>query len=255
MITIPKIIHYCWLSNDPKPQAILDCIESWKKHMPDYELMHWDMNRFDVNSVPFVKDACAARKWATATDYIRLYALYHHGGVYMDLDVEVYKSFDPFLHHSAFSSVEFWPQQFFESIKQGSTSGLGIEAAVLGSIPHHPWIKACMDIYDTIKFEHTDQFMNFIIMSGQMAKVSAKDFGFKYEPVYQVLKDDVHIYPPDVFSKRSADSVIKYATHLCANSWRDPIVVKQSAWKYILKEKILGEKLWHKLRTIIMRQK
>lgn len=251
MNRIPKIIHYCWLSDDPMPQTILDCLDSWKKAMPDYEYMHWNMKRFDINSVPFVKDTCAAKKWATATDYIRLYALYNHGGIYMDLDVMVHKSFDPFLHHSAFSSVEFWPEQFYDSLKVGGTSGLGIEAAVLGAIPQHPWIKACLDIYDHIKFEHTEAFMNFIIMSGQMAKVSAQHFGFKYQPVYQVLKNDVHIYPPDVFSKRCEDNVIKYSTHLCANSWRDPVENKPSGFKHILKDKIIGEQNWNRLRAIL----
>ena len=70
---IPKIIHYSWLSNDPMPQKLLKCMASWKKHMPDWTIKHWGMDEFDVNSVPFVAEAVAARKWAFAADYIRVY--------------------------------------------------------------------------------------------------------------------------------------------------------------------------------------
>ena len=82
---IPKIIHYCWLSNDPFPEKIQMCIDSWKKVMPDYELKLWDTHNFDIeNSTPYVKEAFANRKWAFVADYIRLYALYTEGGIYLD---------------------------------------------------------------------------------------------------------------------------------------------------------------------------
>lgn len=252
MNKIPKILHYCWLSGDPKPQFLQECLDSWTRHMPDYEIICWDMDRFDINSVQFVKDACAAKKWAYACDYIRLYALYTHGGIYMDLDVMVYKSFDPFLKHSAFSSIEFWPEHFYESLKQGSTSGLGIEAAVLGAEAKHPWIKACMDIYGKLKFDPSSEIMSSLIMSGKMAEVSER-FGFRYEPVYQVLQNDVHLYPPDVFSKQCENNVVKYATHFCANSWRNATELpkKKKGIKQFLKYKLIGEKNWDKIRRSI----
>ena len=249
----PKILHYCWLSGDRMPQLLNDCLESWKKHMPEYEIMCWDMNRFDINSVQFVKDACAAKKWAYACDYIRLYALHTYGGIYMDLDVMVYKSFDPFLKHSAFSSIEFWPDHFFESLKRDSYSGLGIEAAVLGSIPQHPWIKACMDIYQDLKFDPSSEIMSTLIMSGKMAEVSVQ-FGFKYEPTYQILENDVHLYPPDVFSKQCEDNVIKYASHLCANSWRnknEKPIEKKLGLKDFVKNSLIGKSSWDKIRGLI----
>ena len=74
-MAIPKKIHWCWLSGDPLPVKIQDCINSWKRVMPDYEIVLWDKQRFDIHSVKFVADACNARKWAFAADYIRLYAL------------------------------------------------------------------------------------------------------------------------------------------------------------------------------------
>jgi mannosyltransferase OCH1-like enzyme len=90
---IPKKIHYCWLSGEKMPEDAISCMKSWQKMMPEYELVLWDTNRFDVNSVPFVAEAVSVKKWAFAADYIRLYALYTEGGIYLDTDVFVRKSF------------------------------------------------------------------------------------------------------------------------------------------------------------------
>ena len=79
------------------PPLALECIESWYRFMPDYEYKLWNEDNFDVNSVPYVKEAYEARKFAFVTDYVRLYALYTEGGIYMDTDVEVLKPYDDLL--------------------------------------------------------------------------------------------------------------------------------------------------------------
>lgn len=95
---IPKMIHLCWLSGDPYPATIAKCINSWKQVMPDYKIMLWDKKRFESEiDNRFAKEALEQRKWAFVADYIRLYALHKYGGIYLDSDVRVYKSFDPFL--------------------------------------------------------------------------------------------------------------------------------------------------------------
>ena len=95
---ISKVIHLCWLSGDPYPEKIKKCIDSWKRVLSDYEIILWDTKRFDLDSSIWVKQAFEAKKYAFAADYIRFYALYHYGGIYMDSDVEVLKSFDDLLH-------------------------------------------------------------------------------------------------------------------------------------------------------------
>ena len=92
---IPKKIHYIWLSNDPLPKLPQLCIESWKRHCPDYEIIHWDMAKCEqiIKNVPFVREAVELRKWAFASDYIRLYAISTEGGIYLDSDVYLYQSF------------------------------------------------------------------------------------------------------------------------------------------------------------------
>ena len=129
---IPKIIHYCWLSKEKQSPFIQGCIRSWRKIMPDYQIICWDVNRFDLNLSPFAKEAYEKRKWAFAADYIRFYALYYYGGIYLDADVEVLKSFNPLLGEHYFL---------------GEEAGGDIEAAVIGAEKGSSWVKECLDYY------------------------------------------------------------------------------------------------------------
>lgn len=103
---IPKKIHYIWLGGNKKSKLIEKCIASWKKYCPDYEIIEWNENNFDIGSNKYLKEAYEAKKWAFASDYIRLYVLYTEGGIYMDTDVEVLKPLDRFLECKAFSGFE-----------------------------------------------------------------------------------------------------------------------------------------------------
>src|SRR5574344_2105661 len=138
---IPKIIHLCWLSGDKYPTKIAKCIASWTKHLPDYEIMLWDTKRFDLNSSNWVKQAFEAKKYAFAADYIWFYALYHYGGIYLDSDVEVLKSFNPLLDLPYFVGAE----------KAGTP-----EAAIMGAEKGLPWIRKCLDYYNDRNFIKDD---------------------------------------------------------------------------------------------------
>ena len=119
---IPKKIHYCWFGRNPLPESAQKCIASWRKYLPDYEIKEWNEDNFDINVNLYVKQAYESRKFAFVTDYVRLYALASEGGVYMDTDVEVLKTFDPFLHHHAFSGFEnnnYVPTGMMASEKNG----------------------------------------------------------------------------------------------------------------------------------------
>lgn len=105
-MAIPKIIHYCWMSGDPFPADIQECIDSWKQIMPDYELKLWNSDNFDVNICQYTKEAMECKKYAFVSDYIRLYALYTEGGIYLDSDVKAIKSFDSLLNEPAFIGFE-----------------------------------------------------------------------------------------------------------------------------------------------------
>ena len=135
---IPKIIHYCWLSKDPFPDDIKACIYTWKNTLPDYEFRLWNSTAFDIESSPWVKEAYFSGKYAFAADYIRIYALYHFGGIYLDCDVEVLRSFNTLLQLPYFIGKE--------------QSGYGIEAATLGFEKGHPLLKDLLEYYDGRQF-------------------------------------------------------------------------------------------------------
>ena len=90
---IPKKIHYCWFGREEKPLIVKKCIESWKNILVDYEIKEWNEDNFDININEFVRQAYESGKYAFVSDYVRVYALYNYGGIYMDTDVEVYKAF------------------------------------------------------------------------------------------------------------------------------------------------------------------
>lgn len=131
---IPKIIHYCWFSNPPEyPPEVLKCISSWKEKIPDYEIKLWNAENFDVTICPYVQEAFQEKKYAFASDYVRLWALYNYGGIYLDSDIEVLKSFDDLLINKAFTG--------FEDKKR-------IAAWIFGSEKGNPLFKQFMNDYE-----------------------------------------------------------------------------------------------------------
>lgn len=103
---IPKIIHYCWFGYGKKSKKIKKCIDSWKKYCPDYEIIEWNENNFDINSNPYTKMCYEEKKYAFLTDYVRLYVVNKYGGIYFDTDVEVIKSIDDLLKYKGFYGFE-----------------------------------------------------------------------------------------------------------------------------------------------------
>lgn len=267
---IPKLIHCVWLSGEDKPEIYKKCIDSWIDKMPDYEIKEWSLKNLpkEVLNHSFVASAIQAKKWAYATDFIRLWALYNYGGIYLDMDVMVYKPFDVFLAHSAFSCVEFNPRSFYKNIRNGKIKnqviyGLNIEAAVIGSVKQHVWIKDMIDYYGNIQFMNNKKYYESILMPLIISKISLK-YGFRYVPIYQVLENDVHLYPPDVFSSCYDTSILKspsvftygenkirYSYHCCAHSWYENV---DTSVLYNVKHlivKLIGIKNWEKIKSII----
>ena len=208
---IPRIIHYCWFGRGEMPQLAKYCIASWHKYMPDWEYKLWNEDNFDVNSVPYVKEAYAAKKFAFVTDYVRLYALYTEGGVYMDTDVEVLKSFEPLLNLSGFIG--------FEGSKT-KPIGTGTIACERGNV----WAKSQMDEYVGIHFYKNDGTYDTTTNPIRITN-SMKNKGFVANGLYSIF-DDMHIFPTDYFCPRQTTGELfitenTYCDHHFMGTWNE----------------------------------
>ncbi len=227
---IPKIIHYCWLSGDPYPEKIQHCINSWKKVIPDYEFVLWDTNRFPMDLCPWVKEAFESKKYAFAADYIRLYALYHYGGIYLDSDVEVIKRFDNLLDLPYFIGNESFETR--------------VECAAFGAEKGTQWIKDCLDYYIDRHFVQSDGSYDTKVMPDIVYETTSKQYkmnriscieGFEFDDrILNVFPRDwfcanVHINPNDVKPTYIISSNT-YCVHHFVNSW-----IKVNKFKLFIK--------------------
>ena len=148
---IPKIIHYIWLGGAPLPELAERCIALWREHMPEaanggeWEYMRWDESNFDIAAAPlYVRQAYEARKFAFVSDYVRLWALEQYGGLYMDVDFEVFRPFDDLMDkYPAFAGYEGSKRQ---PVMQG----------VIASEPHGAWVKDMLSTYENRSFIKPD---------------------------------------------------------------------------------------------------
>lgn len=101
-----KFIHYCWFGDKPLPKLARKCIKSWKKYLPDYEIIRWDETNVDINECNFIKEAYENKKWAFVADYARSKALYEMGGIYFDTDMYIKKPIDFLLDNDTFLGIE-----------------------------------------------------------------------------------------------------------------------------------------------------
>ena len=205
---IPKIIHYCWFGNGEVPDIVKKCLNSWKEYLPKYELKLWDENNFDVTSNRFTKEAYEAKKYAFVADYVRLYTLYHFGGVYMDADVEIIKNIDKFLYYKAFTG--------FENSRFVPT---GIMAAEKDS----PWAAECLAYYKNRPFILPDGSCDIKTNCEIITEIMVNN-GFILNNKYQVYKDELHVFPSDFFCPLSSTRVLRitnntFCIHHFTGSW------------------------------------
>lgn len=178
---IPKVIHYCWFGRNPKPKEVLDYIETWKKYNPEYEIKEWNEDNFDIHCCKYVWEAYNVKKFAFVSDYARLYALYTEGGVYLDTDVEVKKSFDSLLGNHSFVG---WEDNYL---------GTGI----LASVKRQQWVK---DILDTYNGENFISWLGKLNTHPNPYRLNdvLRNYGLKMNHKSDVLNTDIAIYPIEV---------------------------------------------------------
>lgn len=184
---IPKIIHYCWFGGNPLPEQYKKYMASWKKYCPDYEIREWNESNFDLNSVPYVKEAYQSKKWAFITDYVRLFALDTIGGIYMDTDVEVLRNLDVFLNEEGFSGFE-----------QKNAVPTGIMAAEKGQ----KFIHELLSQYDDLHFIKENGVLDETTNVRRITETALK-YGLKLNNTKQTIAGFT-FYPTDYFCPKSS---------------------------------------------------
>lgn len=185
---IPKILHFCWFGGNAYPDDIQDCMKTWDKVLSDYQVMRWDEKNFNVHGNRYAEQAYEKGKWAFVSDYARLWALYHYGGIYLDCDVRVIKRLDRFLVHAFFSGYE-----------NKANPGY-IPTGIIGAEKSHPFIKYLLDDYEDRVFIKTDGSFDLTTNVVRITEAAERSYGFIGDGRYQVFGEDIHIYPYDYFS-------------------------------------------------------
>lgn len=195
---IPKKIHYVWVGGNEKPNYIKKCIQTWKDKYPDYEIIEWNETNFDINTNEFVKEAYKRKKWAFVSDYIRMFVIYHYGGIYFDTDIIAINSLDSLLNNKAFIGYENDYVPF---------------TAVFGAIPKHAFIKKILDLYDNCD----KKFDKYNTNTSLIANLLKKEYNCKLGNQEQILNGDLKIYKKEILCEPSLKSI---TIHAYVASWQ-----------------------------------
>lgn len=203
MISIPKVIHYCWFGGKPLPRLAKRCIASWRKHCPDYEIREWNEQNYDVSRCSYMYEAYKAGKWAFVSDYARIDILHQYGGVYLDTDVELLKSLDPFLVHPLFCGWEKSDgEQIYGSIKDECMQFAVNYGLCAGAVKEHPILKELIDLYQKMDFYLLDGSHNLIPCPVYQTRVMQR---YGLDATQASLQKNGHfaVFPSDYFSPKS----------------------------------------------------
>jgi mannosyltransferase OCH1-like enzyme len=233
MNKVPKIIHYCWFGGKAKPDIVKRCIDTWEKNLPGYEIKEWNENNFDLTCNSYVREAYNSKMFAFVSDYVRVLALYHYGGIYLDTDVEVYKSFDDLLHHDSFWGFE---QENY------------IATSTIGSAKENQLIKTFLDSYHGKNFIKEDGTLDDSTNVVTITKLLV-NMGLKANGEYQEIEGIGAFYPQTYFSPydyincRTFKSEHTYTLHHFHKSWLSPKARLKSNIKLIASKVIGGHNI------------
>ena len=208
---IPKIIHFVWVGTQPKPQLVLDCIASWKKFCPDYEIKEWNNDSLSEIDNRYVRQAFKNKKWAFVSDYLRLYALEKMGGFYFDSDLEITQNIDKFRDNKFITGHEMLNNAVFPF------------TAFMGSEPHGHIVKTLLSEYDDIDFEKPDGTFDQMTNTIRVSNLFGEQYGVlpPYDGTRQIKLGNDGIIEPWWFFCTPCENHENYSIHHFNGSWVD----------------------------------
>lgn len=219
MNMIPKKIHYCWFGRKPLPEKARHCIASWRKYLPDYEIIEWNEDNFDINSIKYTADAYAAGKYAFVSDYARFKILYEYGGLYFDTDVEVINSLDDVIAAGPFMGFELNPDTSNKQYPCGAVNpGLG-----LGAYPNMSLYWEIIAYYSGLEFTTGLKSLTVVYHISEILRRHGLSPNSMIQKVAGVM-----IYPKDWFNPFDDGTGRVYKTvntrtiHWYSKTWMDP---------------------------------
>ncbi len=230
---IPKVIHYCWFGGNPLPELAIKCIDSWKKYLPDYEIKEWNENNFNVNSIKYTQQAYKRKKYAFVSDYARFWILYHYGGVYFDIDVELIKPLTPILQSGPYMGLEtdnVRQTSIFTGADTGVTCNPGLGMATEKGME---FCKYMLDLYQNLQFIFPSGAIN---TKSVVLYTSETLLHFGYDKSFKGIQECVgfKIYPRQYFcplvDRKTSEITLfpeTYSIHHYAGTWVD----KKMIWK------------------------
>lgn len=225
---IPKKIHYCWFGGNPLPELANKCIASWKKYLPDYEIIQWDESNYSaIEKCQYVKEAYQAGKWAFVSDYARFDILYHQGGVYFDTDVELIKSIDDILEQGAFSGTEK-----AYSLTDASVDGLMVSTGLgLAAEKGMPLLGTVLEHYHQRSFYTKDGDIDTTTVVRIISNI-LREFPMEPRQDGVIHIHGLNVYPRDYFAPLDYETGELHITdntrsiHHYLATWKDPKVEK-----------------------------
>jgi hypothetical protein len=194
---IPRKIHYFWFGGGAKPALAQRCIDGWRRRLPSFEIIEWNERSYDVQKAPFAAEAFRRKQWAFLSDYARLDVLLGHGGVYLDVDVEVRRDFAPLLAQQAFLGFMF---------------DCNLSTAVIGAEPDHPLLHELLASYDStarLDSPNNDLFTKLFLK---------RYANFRLDNSLQKLSD-ITVYPKEYFEFPVLWGGAGYSVHHFMGSW------------------------------------
>lgn len=241
---IPKVIHYCWFGSGEKNDTIKKCIQSWKNNLPDYTIIEWNEDNFDYNLLEYSKQAYEKKKYAFVSDVARVKALYEYGGIYLDTDVMVYRTFDSILDNECVLGFE---------------EGNYIATSFMACSKGNKLMNDFYNLYKSISFYNNDGTINTATNVQKLTNMLVEK-GLKMNNEYQVI-NNITIYPQEYFSPYDYSNCISLKTknticeHLFLISWMSKKEQLKKSIKRIM-AKTLGVNNMNMLRNIgIMKKK